>query len=129
VVSYSAMFHLVALGRADLFCRSVMEASHEAAAHAHLKGLALDDSFLLRYALPQYLYTHPDNRLAMERLALGLRLAFEDGSLQALLHRHVQPSLQGLGLASRRVFTLKSPEGTPEMDDRPFQIDLLPRKP
>ncbi|WP_457424373.1 hypothetical protein [Roseateles sp. P5_E7] len=129
VVSYSAMFHLVALGRADLFCRSVMEASHEAAAHANVKGLALDDSFLLRYTLPQYLYTHPDNRVAMERVALGLRLAFADGSLLALLHRHVRPSLQGLGLARRRVFTLKSPEDSPEMDDRPFQLDLLQLQP
>lgn len=125
VVSYSAMFKLVALGRADLFCRSVMEASHEAAAHAHLKDLALDDSFLLHYTLPAYLYTHPENREVRERLAQGLRLAFADGSLQALLHRHVKPSLQGLGLAGRRVFTLKSPDDSPEMDDRPFQMDLL----
>lgn len=129
VATYEALFELVAVGRADLFCRSVLEVGHEIQAHAGLPGLALDDSLLLSYDLPQYLYTHADNRTAIERVERGLRLAFADGSLQALLRRYLQPSLTRLSLPRRRLYALRTPPAVHvEMDDRPFQIDLL-RKP
>lgn len=123
---YEALFQMVALGRADLFCRSVLEVGEEARVHAQLKGLALDDSLLLAYDLPQYLYTHPGNQTAIERISRGLRQAYADGALQALLHRHLQPSLALLNLGQRRLMTLSVPApGIVEMNDRPFQIDLL----
>lgn len=126
IATYEALFQMVALGRADLFCRSVLEVGEEVRAHASLKGLALDDSLLLAYDLPQYLYTHPGNHLAIERIARGLRLAFADGSLQALLRQHLQPSLALLNLSQRRLMTLNVPNpAIVEMNDRPFQIDVL----
>jgi hypothetical protein len=100
----------------------------EARAHAGLKGLALDDSLLLAYDLPQYLYTHPGNQAAIDRVGRGLRMAFADGSLQALLRQHLQTSLALLNLPQRRLMTLSVP--TPavvEMNDRPFHLDLLRR--
>jgi hypothetical protein len=126
VNTYEALFQMVALGRADLFCRNVLEVGEEARAHADLKDLALDDSLLLAYDLPQYLYTHPGNQVAIDRLVRGLRLAFGDGSLQALLRQHLQPSLTLLNLPRRRLMTLSVPSaGIAEMNDRPFQIDVL----
>lgn len=126
VSAYESMFRMVALGRADLFCRNVLEAGPEQRSHAGMAGLALDDSLLLSYDLPQYLYTHPGNRVLIERVAAGLRRAFADGSLQALLKRHLQPSLAALNLARRRVITLKTPDAAVTvMDDRPFQVDLV----
>jgi hypothetical protein len=126
---YESMFDLVAVGRADLFCRNVLEVGAELRAHQGMKGLALDDSLLLAYDLPQYLYTHPGNRQAIERVDRGLRLAFADGSLQALLRRHLQPWLPLLKLQRRRLIALTAPSGAVvEMNDKPFQIDLL-RKP
>ena len=92
-VTGPALFELVAVGRADLFCRSVQEIGQELQAHAGVKGLALDDSLLLSYDLPQYLYTHAGNQVAIERISRGLRLAFADGSLQALMRSYLQPSL------------------------------------
>lgn len=126
VGAYESMFQMVALGRADLFCRNVLEIGREISDHAGMPGLALEDSLLLSYDLPQYLYTHPDNRVAIDRVRLGLRLAFADGSLQALLRRHLQPSLALLNLPQRRLLALKPPASARvEMDDRPYQIDLL----
>ncbi len=126
VNTYEALFQMVALGRADLFCRSVLEVGQEWQAHAGLRGLALDDGLMLVYDLPQYLYTHPGNQAVIERLSRGLRLAHADGSLQALLRQHLQPSLALLNLGQRRqlALTLPSPS-VAEMDDRPFQLDLL----
>ncbi|MBV8035875.1 hypothetical protein [Roseateles sp.] len=126
VNGYESLFQMAALGRADLFCRSVLEVGQELQAHAGLKGLALDDSLLLAYDLPQYLYTHPGNQAAIDRIARGLRLAFADGSLRALLRRHLQPSLALLNLGRRRLMTLSVPAAAVvEMNDRPFQIDML----
>ncbi|MFG6487288.1 hypothetical protein ACG04R_11465 [Roseateles sp. BYS78W] len=126
VGTYEALFELVAVGRADLFCRSVLEIGQEISAHAGMKGLAVDDSLLLSYDLPQYLYTHPDNREAIARVERGLKLAFADGSLQALLRRYLQPSLARLRLPQRRLITLQTPgPARVEMNDRPFQVDLL----
>ncbi|NCT81728.1 MAG: hypothetical protein GXC94_01160 [Comamonadaceae bacterium] len=123
---YEGLFQMVALGRADLFCRSVLEAGPEWQAHAGLQGLALDDSLLLAYDLPQYLYTHPANQAVIERLGRGLRLAFADGSLQALLRQYLQPSLALLNLGQRRLMMLSTPPpAAVEMNDKPFQIDVL----
>lgn len=126
ISTYEALFQMVALGRADLFCRNVLEVGEEARAHAGLPGLALDDSLLLAYDLPQYLYTHPANQAAIDRLSRGFRVAFADGSLQALLRRHLQPSLALLKLPQRRLLALNSPApALVEMNDQPFQIDWL----
>lgn len=128
IATYEALFQMVALGRADLFCRSVLEIGEEARAHAGLKGLALEETLLLAYDLPQYLYTHPGNQVAIDRVGRGLRLAFADGSLQALLRQHLQTSLALLNLSQRRLLQLNVPTPTVvEMNDRPFQIDVLRR--
>lgn len=125
VGTYDALFQLVALGRADLFCRSVLEVGDEIEARSGMRGLAVDDSLLLVYDLPQYLYTHPDNVDVIERLSRGLRQAFADGSLQALLRRYLAPALARLNLARRRQIPLRAPAPVVvEMDDRPFQVDL-----
>jgi hypothetical protein len=124
VNTYESLFQLVEVGRADLFCRSVLEVGEELRAHAGVKGLALDDSLLLAYDLPQYLYTHPGNKAVIERIARGLRRAFADGSLQALLRRYLQPSLAVLNLRQRRLFVLTTPPAAVvEMNDKPYQID------
>jgi hypothetical protein len=128
IATYEALFQMVALGRADLFCRSVLEVGEEARARVGLRGLALDDSLLLVYDLPQYLYTHPGNAAAIDRIGRGLRLAHAEGSLQALLRQHLQPSLAQLNLLQRRIFVLDvPPPAVVEMNDRPFQLDLLRR--
>ena len=124
VNTYESLFQLIEVGRADLFCRSVLEVGEELRAHAGVAGLALDDSLLLAYELPQYLYTHPANKAAIDRIARGLRRAFADGSLQALLRRYLQPSLAALKLPQRRLFTLATPStALVEMNDKPYQVD------
>jgi hypothetical protein len=125
VGTYESMFELLALGRADLFCRNVLEVGSEIRAYGGVRGIALDDSLLLVYDLPQYLYTHPGNQAAVDRVERGLRLAFADGSLQALLRRYLQPALAQLELDRRRLMPLRTPASVRfEMNDKPFQIDL-----
>lgn len=124
VGAYEAMFRMVAMGRADLFCRGLLEVGDEWATHRGLAGLALDDQLLLSYELPQYLYTHPGNRTLMERLLLGFNKAYADGSLQALLRLHLQRSLAQLGTAARRVIALQSPPHLTLAEAPNLRLDL-----
>lgn len=123
--SYESMFRMVAMNRVDLFCRSVLEVRNEALAHAELRGLQLDASFALVYDLPQFFYTHRDNRALVERLSLGLRKAYADGSLLALFREHLLPSLRFADLTRRRLFRLETPppQGL-EFDHRAYALDL-----
>ncbi|MEO3691197.1 hypothetical protein [Roseateles paludis] len=109
--NYETMFEMVALNRADLFCRSLHEIAAEAAAHAHLSDLAIEPHLLLHYELPQYLHTHPSNRVLIERVTRGLERCYADGSLQALLRRHLKPAIDQLQVAKRQVLELKPPPG------------------
>jgi hypothetical protein len=126
VPSYDAMFRMVARGRTDLFCRSVLELSGELRAYAELDGLTLDRSFALLYELPQFFYTHGDNRELVERLTLGLRQAHADGSLLALFRTHLLPGLRQAELGRRRLFRLQTAP-LPELgfDYRQYELDML----
>ncbi|MFT7724330.1 MAG: hypothetical protein QM788_16095 [Roseateles sp.] len=125
VPSYEAMFRMVAQGRVDLFCRSVLEVRNEALAHADLPALTLDRSFALVYDLPQFFYTHQSNRQLVERLTAGLAAAHADGSLLALFRAHMRASLRYADLPSRRLFRLATPpvEGL-DFDHRRYDLDL-----
>lgn len=124
--SYEALFRMVAKNRADLFCRSVLEVQAEAQAHADMPDLLLDRSFALVYELPQFLYTHRDNRAVIERLTEGFLQAYADGSLQALMRRHLQPALQYVELSKRRLHALQAePAADIGFEYRSYRVDPL----
>lgn len=117
VTSYPSMFQMVALGRVDLFCRSVLEAGPELQRHGGQPKLVLDDSLLLSYDMPGYFHTHPANTVLIERMTTGLQRAWADGSLQTLFRQRLQPYESMLKLARRRVIQLASPPGWPAVDE------------
>jgi hypothetical protein len=125
VTSYDAMFRMVAQGRFDLFCRSVVEVLREAEANADLPDLILDKTFALVYDLPQFFYTHRNNRELADRVTQGLEKAYADGSLQALFRTHMRASLRFADMPKRRVFRLDAPapKGI-DFDYRRYSIDL-----
>ena len=124
IVSYEAMFKMVAQGRFDLFCRSVLEVRKEVDAHPEL-DLRLDTSFALVYDLPQLFYTHRDNRELIERLTQGMEQAHADGSLLALFRAHMQASIRFSDLPKRRLFRLKTPSiFDADFDFKRYDIDI-----
>lgn len=109
VDAYESLFKMVAAGRIDLFCTGANQASNEYQAHQGLQQLSLDNSFALVYKLPRFFFMHPDNQLLKRRITAGLKLAYNDGSMQALWKENFGPSLDFVHLHERKIFTLSNP--------------------
>lgn len=84
-LSYFNLFKMLASNRFDYYSRGIHQVLPEVSAYAD-KGLALERELLLRYENPVYFYVNKSNTSLAERLSLGLKIAMEDGSFDALFH-------------------------------------------
>ncbi|WDO02412.1 hypothetical protein C3Y05_001895 [Aeromonas allosaccharophila] len=107
--SYERLFKLVARGRIDLFCRGANELFIEQEQHSDLPDLIVDRRVALHYPFLHLFYTHKANQAAIRRISVGLKLAWQDGSLQQLWLRHFKPSLDQAQLSKRLLFELANP--------------------
>lgn len=85
-LSYFNLFKMLASNRFDYYSRGIHQVLPEVSAYAD-KGLALERELLLRYENPVYFYVNKSNTSLAERLALGLKIAMDDGSFDALFHQ------------------------------------------
>lgn len=109
VDSYERLFKLVARGRADLFCRGANELFTELDQHRDVTGLTVDRHIALHYPFVHLFYTYKGNQAGIRRLQAGLKLAWQDGSLQRLWLHHFKPSLDQARLHERQLFELPNP--------------------
>lgn len=109
VDGYEKLFKMVSRGRFDLFCRGVSELRNELLTHQGVTDLAVDDSLLLYYPLPRVFYTNGKNSEAIKRVELGLQLAWQDGSLQALWRGSFGPAIDFAKLPQRHLIRLDNP--------------------
>lgn len=107
--NYDGMFLMVIGGRVDFFCRGANEILGEMEQFSQLKELVIDEQFLLVYPLPRFFYLNIKNKLAKERIELGLQRAHADGSLQSLWKKNFQPSLRVVNLNKRKIIQLENP--------------------
>ncbi len=107
--NYDGMFLMVIGGRVDFFCRGVNEILGEMEQFSQLTELTIDEQFLLVYPLPRFFYLNIKNKLAKERIELGLQRAYADGTLQALWKANFQPSLEMVKLQKRKIIRLENP--------------------
>ncbi len=84
-LSYFNLFKMLASSRFDYYSRGIHQVLPEVSAYAD-KGLALERELLLRYENPVYFYVNKSNTSLAERLSLGLKIAVDDGSFDALFH-------------------------------------------
>lgn len=124
--NYDGMFLMIIGGRVDFFCRGVNEILGELEQFSHLEELTIDEQFLLVYPLPRFFYLNIKNKLAKERIELGLQRAYADGSLQLLWKANFQPSLTLVNLDKRKLIQLENPLlGDMKMQFVPDFIPLL----
>lgn len=104
-----SVYRLLEASRIDLFCRGATEPFQEVTIHRDIKDIVLDESLVLYYPLPHFLFTQADDHETAERLQLGLVRAYDDGSLLELWRNYYGDDLDRAELHQRRVFELDSP--------------------
>lgn len=109
VENYDGVMQMVASGRVDFFCRGANEVLDEKKQFKALTGLMVDETFMLVYPQPRFLYTNSKNTLAKERIEKGLQKAYADGSLQELWLKHFKENLEFTNLSARQAIILKNP--------------------
>jgi len=108
-LSYFNLFKMLSSKRFDYYSRGVHQVLPEVSAYAD-KGLVLEQELLLRYENPVYFYVNKSNTQLAERLSLGLKIAMDDGSFDALFHQfeNFNWAEAMLKQASRRVIPLSN---------------------
>lgn len=109
VVSYEALFKMVAHNRFDLFCRGTNELLDEWEAHKNIPNLVYDEAISIAYPLPRFFFTNAANQAAAQRVEEGLLMAFKDGSLQKLWHANYKKSIEFVRLDKRKIFWFDNP--------------------
>lgn len=109
VPTYESLFKMVALNRFDLLPRGANEVLGEYESHKGIKNFAYDTSICLAYPLPRFFYTHSANQRAIERITAGLRMGYEDGSVQKLWQNHYQKSIDFVKLHNRKIIRIPNP--------------------
>ena len=106
---YTSLFTMLANDRFSLFCRGANEVLSEFNNNRNVANFSLNKSFALHYTLPRFFYSSAANTAALERVNIGLRRAYKDGSLIALWQEHYQESVNFANLPARRIIKIKNP--------------------
>lgn len=122
-INRKSLYHLVNVGRVDSFCRAAVELSGEAPLYQDLEDLRIDQSIALYYPLPFFFSVRADDPETAKRVEVGLKRAFEDGSLMALWERyHDRAEIERI-LKGRRIIALDNP--VPGMIEVPIEHYLF----
>jgi len=105
---YDSLFRMVAANRFDLFCRGVNEVLEEFKSHQDLENFALEQSFVIYYPLPRFYYGHANSSALLKRIERGLKIAYENGTLQELWEKYYRPSIEFAKLEQRYLFQLEN---------------------
>jgi len=90
VVRFDSMFKMLNQGRCDYFPRSIFEGYAELLSAQQLyPDLMMFDEVILQYDFPMYYFVNQDNLELAKQIEYGFKQANADGSLQALMARHI----------------------------------------
>jgi len=109
VANEFSLIKMTAKGRIDLFCRGGSEILSEYERYDFVKGLEYDRSIAMYYPMPIFLYTNVENKRLVERMRLGIRRAYEDGSLRKLWEHNFKRGFEFQQLPSRTILNLQNP--------------------
>jgi hypothetical protein len=107
--NWEGLFKMIALGRAQLFPRSIFEIIAEQNEPA-AKGLAIEDSIILRYPAAYYFFVEKTNVRLKNALERGLLKSIEDGSFDRWFFATFGEQLLQLNLEHRKILSIENPE-------------------
>jgi hypothetical protein len=107
----TSIFYMVEGGRFDAFPRGVMEPFNELKKYSNLPDLAVENSIMLVYKMPFYLFVAPDNVTLANDLELGLNRAIADGSFDEVFYNdpRVKDVFEKANMKNRKIFYLQNP--------------------
>lgn len=107
---YDKVFALIEKGRVDAFFRGISEPRDPYFEEMAKKyGLIYDQCIALAYELPRFFITNLDNIHNANRVELGLKRAYEDGSFIKLWQKYNIKNLANNNLIDRKIFRLINP--------------------
>lgn len=110
VGNFDSLFRMVGANRFNLFSRGTNEILSEYNSYSsQVQNLVLDESVVLYYPVPRFLFTSPGNTEVLERIEAGLEIIFNDGSFIELWESHFQESLDFVNLQDRIIFSVDNP--------------------
>jgi hypothetical protein len=107
--NWGGLFRMVALKRAQVFPRSIVEISAEQDEEV-AEGLVIEKTLILRYPAAYYFFVAKDNARLADALKQGLKKSFQDGSFDRLFYQTFGDPIAHLNLESRRVISIDYPE-------------------
>ncbi|MFO1368471.1 MAG: transporter substrate-binding domain-containing protein [Marinagarivorans sp.] len=113
---YPGLFHMVDGDRFDAFPRGVNEPFGELAQRPDLPDLKVEDTILLVYRMPFYLFVSRDNPKLGNDIETGLNRAVADGSFDKIFYSepNIKDVLDKANMKNRRIFNLNNPFLTKE---------------
>ncbi|GGY69912.1 hypothetical protein GCM10011613_12850 [Cellvibrio zantedeschiae] len=104
-----SLIRMTKAGRVDFFCRGFNEIFNEIKNEPETEGLSYDESFLLYYPLPKFLFANSNNSAILKRIQQGLVIAEKDGSLHKLWMMQNKENIAASQFNKRRIFRLSNP--------------------
>jgi hypothetical protein len=113
---YPGLFHMVDGERFDAFPRGVNEPFGELAQRPDMTDLKVEDTILLVYRMPFYLFVSRDNPKLGNDIETGLNRAIADGSFDKIFYSepNIKDVLDKANMKNRRIFNLTNPFLTKE---------------
>lgn len=107
--SYEGLFKMLVHGRFDFFSRGINEASTEYDARKNkLPDLWVENSLLLYYPFPKYIYVSKQNPQLADRIERGLNIMIRDGSFDNIIQKYHGDLVKAAKLNERKLITIEN---------------------
>lgn len=108
-INYEDLFKMLAVGRFDYFSRGLVEAYTELEDRGEeFPNLMVEESILLYYEKPMYLFTSKKRPELNKRLNEGLLMLIEDGTYKKIFCKFHGDSIRKTNLSERMTIQLKN---------------------
>ena len=114
IANYNSFFRMLILNRIDFFPRGINEILAEYNAYKYLDKFDYDRTFALYYPLPRFFFMNKKNKKVTQRIEEGLKIGYDDGSLDKLFEKYYQPSIDFIKMKQRKIYKI----------DNPFLLDI-----
>lgn len=105
---YAGLFSILALNRAELFPRSIIEVWDELDTYKST-NIRLEMHNLISYPTATYFFVSPENPVLAQLIENGLRQAHADGRFEELFNAHYMEVIAKSNLRSRQHYRLMNP--------------------